>query len=81
MTLSALLDLQRCAPFIGLIAVFAFINYDLAIILTTATSFAVQIGYVSRVSAAEAPPPALVELCRALGLTRWQMFWRCKAPS
>ncbi|WP_418115517.1 ABC transporter permease subunit [Sorlinia euscelidii] len=78
-TLSALLDLLRCAPFIGLIAVFAFINYDLAIILATATSFAVQVGYVSRLSAAETPP-ALIELCRALGLTRWQMFWRCKAP-
>lgn len=78
-TLLALLDLLRCAPFIGLIAIFAFINYDLAIILTTATSFAVQIGYASRVAAAEAPP-ALIELCRTLGLTRWQMFWRCKAP-
>lgn len=78
-TLSALLDLLRCAPFIGLIAVFAFIDYDLAIILATATSFAVQVGYVSRATAAETPS-ALIELCRTLGLTRWQMFWRCKAP-
>lgn len=79
LSLSALLEFLRCAPFIGLIALFAFTKHDFALILATALSLVINIGYRSSASTEETPP-ALIELCQALGLTRWQMFWRCKAP-